>query len=99
MTVWFRRTSHGPDGFKSGARLESSLHCPYSVCADPLKPNCYFIGNVSSVRYCDGETVSLIAGCEKWGYADGVGGAMMNCVYALLCTSDGQTLYFSDCNN
>ncbi len=48
--------------FKNGARLESSLCDPLSLYADSLKPNCYFIGDMSSIRYCEGETVSLIAG-------------------------------------
>ncbi len=90
----------GQTDFKTGARLESSLHHPVSVCAHPLRPNCYFIGDMSSIRYCDGETVSLIAGGKSDGYKDGVGGdAMMQGVDALLCTCDGQTLYFSDCGN
>ncbi len=89
----------GQGALRNGQRLESSLHYPLSVCADPLKPNCYFIGDLSSIRYCDGETVSLIAG-GKPGYKEGVGGdAMMYHVYSLLCTSDAQTLYFSDGSN
>ncbi len=90
----------GLDDFRNGARLETDLNSPYSVCAHPFKPNCFFISDLSSIRCCDGEVVSLIAGGETIGYKDGVGGdAMMNCVYGLLCTSDAQTLYFSDCGN
>ncbi len=89
----------GQDGVTHGARLESSLFYPLSVCAHPLKPNCYFIGDMSSIRYCDGETVSLIAG-GLTGYKDAVGGeAKMLYIKSLLCTSDGQTLYFGDASN
>ncbi len=90
----------GQTEFKNGARLESNLHHPFSVCADPFRPNSYFIGDISSIRSCDGETVLLIAGGESTGYKDGVGAkANASSVYALLCASDGQTLYFSDCGN
>ncbi len=90
----------GPGDFKNGARLEASLFAPLSVCADPFKSNCYFIGDIGSIRYCDGETVSLIAGGNLPGYNDGVGGAaIMYRVYGLICTSDAQTLYFSDGSN
>ncbi len=90
----------GSGDFKNGARLESNLHYPYSVCAHPIKPNCYFIGDAGSIRYCDGETVSLIAGGESAGYKDGVGGdAMMYYPSGFLCTADGQTLHFSDGSN
>ncbi len=87
----------GQDGVRNGARLESSLSYAYSVCAHPLKPNCYFIGDMNSVRYCNGETVSLIAGGPDGGryrYADGL--SAVSIVFGLLCTSDGRSLYFTD---
>ncbi len=90
----------GVRDLKNGARLQTGLYRPYSVSAHPLKANCYFVADHTSIRYCDGEAVSLIAGGQKWGYADGVGGdAMLWFENSLLCTSDGQTLYFSDTLN
>ncbi len=90
----------GETALLNGRRLETNLRSPYAACPDPIKPNCCFIGDVSSIRYCDGETVSLIAGRTSEGYKDGVGGdVMLWFVYGLLCTRDGQTLYFSDGGN
>ncbi len=80
-------------------RLKTNLRFAYSVCAHPIKPNGCFIGDLGSIRYCYGETVSLIAGGPNPGCADGVGGAAkFACLYGLVCASDGQTLYASDSN-
>ncbi len=84
---------------RTGPRFKVAVPSPYSVCADPIHPNCYYFGS-TIIRYCDGEAVSLIAGGESIGYKDGVGGdALMTSVYGLICTSDGQALYFSDGSN
>ncbi len=63
--------------------LKSARFCDaYAICADPHNPEGWFIGNYSSVRYCDGHSVSLIAG------TDSVAGSPFSDVRGLCCTSD-----------
>ncbi len=64
------------DGFKQGVKSEAQFNRLSSVCADPLNPNCYFVGDMTSVRYCDagakgGARIDLIAGGSGTGAADG----------------------------
>ncbi len=73
---------------------------PYSICVDPTNPKCYYIGELTSIRHCDGRKVSLIAGGEIAGFSDGVGGAArFQYVQGLLATSDGRALYVSEGGN
>ncbi len=89
----------GVVGSQCGQRQESTLFQPYSLCADPIRAGGFYLGDVQTVRYCDGETVSFVAGGES-GYADGVGGAaQFACVDHLLCSVDGKTLFVSDTQN
>ncbi len=88
------------DGFKHGKCLAEAKFCaPAAICADPINPACYYVGDLSSVRYCTPDTVTLIAGGERPGFADGVGAAaQFNGVCGLLCTSasGGDTLIVAD---
>ncbi len=92
----------GVAGFENGDALNGAVFTRMSsICVDPINPGCFFIGDASSVRYCDGKTISLlVAGCAETGYVDGVGSAaQFSDVGGLLCGSDGQTLYVSDTDN
>ncbi len=83
---------------------------PLSICIDPINPSCYYIGNQASIQYCSGDAgitiTTLIAGVpqndesvERW-FADGVGSdARLNVVLGLLCTQNGDALYFADSKN
>ncbi len=62
----------GQRGFAYGTRTSAALHSPYSVCADPIKPGCYYLADTHTIRYCDDKSVTLIAGSVD-GHADGVG--------------------------
>ncbi len=55
----------GVAGFKNGDALSDAAFTRMSsICVDPINPGCFFIGDECSIRYCDGKTVSLVAGCE-----------------------------------
>ncbi len=72
---------------------------PYSICVNPITGGGFYFGDLRTLRYCNGETVSLIAG-EISGYADGVGGAAQFAgVDHLLCSVDGKTVFVSDTQN
>ncbi len=89
-------------GFKHGKCLgEAKFSLPYALAVDPLNPNCFFIGDESSVRYCTPETVTLVAGGEESDFADGRGSnARFSAVSSLLCTASRDRLYVADfCNN
>ncbi len=86
------------EGFKIGGS-KSSAQFPSVLCSDPLKPNNLYIGDYSSIRYWDSATdqITLIAGDEKEGYADGVGSnARFNSITGLLCHPNGKTLFVCD---
>ncbi len=86
----------------TGAAAAAVFSNPLSLCADPTKVGCYWIGDITSIWYWDGKTVSPIAGGggEGVGFADGVGSAARFWrVMGLLSTSDARTLYVSDRNN
>ncbi len=75
----------------------ASFCYPFAACADPLNPGCFWIGEFASIRYCDGKTVSLVAGCADNGSADGAcRDATFWHVHSLLATSDGRTLYVGE---
>ncbi len=70
------------------------------MCCDPTNPRGFFIGDLSSIRYCDGETVRLVAGHETYGYRDGVSeDVRFHIVEGIICAQDGKTLYISDAVN
>ncbi len=84
-------------GFANGSCQAAAFRFPNSICADPLNPGCYWLGDESSIRYCDGKRVSLVAGCEWMGYTDGAGDqAQFRHVRGLLATSNRQTLYVAE---
>ncbi len=92
---------------KNGLCLEAAFAYPRSICPDPIRAGCYYIGDLATVRYCDGQSVTLIAGrMDAPEIADNVGDvngpsftARFHSVHGLLCTADGQTLYVSDEQN
>ncbi len=77
-----------------------------SICAHPLNPQGWWIGDAGSVRYCDGQTVSLVAGDSHFGdnyeqedeYPREVVGvrARFSYVTGIICTRDKKRLYVSD---
>ncbi len=73
----------------------------YAICADPVNPDGWWIGGETVIRYRDGQRLSLVAGGEEDGHADGVGEeARFSFVFGMVCTSDRKRMYFSDqeCN-
>ncbi len=94
ITTW---AGSGERGVLSGALRTAAFNSAYSVCVDPSRAGCYFIADWSSIRYCDGETVSIIVGGAAQGDVDGVGDdARIGYANDVLCTSDGSTLYVTD---
>ncbi len=102
----------GKLGFKHGSCRTAQFQSPQSVCLAPSSVggplsgalsgavDGVYIGDVYSIRYCDGKTVSLVAGSADGGFADGVGGdARFRYVRGLLCTANVQTLYVCDGTN
>ncbi len=79
----------------------ANLSDAHSICVDPLNPHGWWIGGESTVRYCDGKSVSLVAGIEcVRGDADGVGGeARFSLVNDMVSTRDRKWLYVSDYAN
>ncbi len=75
---------------------------PRALCPDPLKPDNFYVGDYTCIRYWDTATnqVTLIAGDEKYGYADGVGSnAQFQQITGLLCHPKGKTLFVCDSAN
>ncbi len=85
-------------GFKHGNCLvQAAFKELRSICLDPINPGCYYVGDLTSIRYCTPDTVELIAGAEAAGFADGAGAAVrFNYVFGLVATSDGKKLYAAD---
>ncbi len=53
-----------------------------------------------SIRYCTDEMVTLVAGSELSGFADGIGAAAkFQCIFGLMCTSGGDRLLAADFRN
>ncbi len=78
-------------GFCQGTCLgEAAFWSPAAVCLDPLNPDCYYIGDSMSVRYCTPETVSLVAG----GYRSQ---EFFDEITGLVC--DGHRLFVADSSN
>ncbi len=75
----------------------------YGICADPIHPLNFWVGDISSIRYVDTatDTVSLVAGSQKSGcFADGIGeAAEFDVVYDLVCTRAGDRLIVADLYN
>ncbi len=87
----------GEAGTGTGAGAVATLCYPFSVCPDPIRPGCVYIGDYSSIRHCDGDTVSLVAGGTALGFADGAADqAKFYHIRGLLPTSNGETLYVAD---
>ncbi len=59
----------------NGSCQTAAVYYPRAICADPINSGCYWIADRTSIRYCDGKTVSLIVGHSSAGNADGVGEA------------------------
>ncbi len=92
----------------------SVLKTPYSLCADPLRPDCYYVGDLYAITHCDMTTDStrLVAGGDQTGYKAGFGaGAQFNYVMGLAAVTNSTgtgtgtttktttTLYVSDYGN
>ncbi len=81
------------------ARKDSKT-APYSICADPRNAQSYWVGDSSSIRYCDGKTITLLAGGEERSYQDGTGeNARFWDVEGMVCTQNGDKLFVTDCLN
>ncbi len=61
------------NGFVHGPISVATYSHPRSVCADPIDPELYWVGDETSIRHCDGKAVRLVAGQEQQGKTDGTG--------------------------
>ncbi len=84
--------------YKNGAAKAAAFTIPFSVCADPIKPqSACFIGDYTSIRYFDGETVTLVCGGADNGFVDGKAeNSRWNGVTGLVVTQNRQTLFATD---
>ncbi len=93
----------GGGGFNQGKCLtEARFDAPYSIRTDPHNPNCYYVGDLSSIRYCTPEMVSLVAGDEQAGQCDGIGSdARFELVNGIVCASarGSDRLFIADQNH
>ncbi len=86
-------------------RLQSSFINPYCITPDTAALGCYFLGENSSIHYCNGNGdsgghVSLFAGHAQYGLRDGIGpAARFDAVVGLACTGNGKLLYIADYAN
>ncbi len=85
----------GEKAFANGSCQSAAFEYLTAICIDPLNPGCCFIGDSGSIRYCDGETVSLIAGRDSKA-EHATGEARFLYVNGLICTSNGKTLFVCD---
>ncbi len=84
-------------GFRNGDLNSAAFNGLRSICTDPRNPQRYWVGDDTSIRYCDGKTITLLAGGEETGYQDGTGeNARFNFVYGMACTQNGDKLYVAD---
>ncbi len=91
----------GLEGCADGTAFEARFKWPVSICVDPCRPHSYYISDVCTIRHFDEKSgvVSRVAGAER-GFADGIGAAAsLNDPIHIGITSDGSTIYASDCDN
>ncbi len=88
-------------GYRDGTTFgEAEMDLLYSICVNPREPMHFFIGDRTSVRYCDGEYVTRVAGGTMHGVRDGVGeAALFWMVQSMVCTSTGSKIYIADMSN
>ncbi len=73
-----------------------AIQHPRGLRVNPLNVNNFYFGDWGSIRYWDSaaDQVTLIAGGETKGYADGVGpNARFRFALGVLCHPNGRTLY------
>ncbi len=88
-------------GFKQGKCFgETRFNAIGSCCADPINPGSYYVGDLSSIRYCTPDQVYLVAGSSSEGFADGIGAAArFDSVHGLVCSRDNTVLWVADMFN
>ncbi len=93
-------TGSAASGFVNGPCKLARFNGARSICFDPLHPTHFFIGDQTSVRYCDGVSVRLVAGSAKEGFANGKSDRALFCeVTGLVCSGDAKQLFVSDARN
>ncbi len=71
-----------------------------SICADSRNPQGYWVGDRTSIRYCDGKTITLLAGGKEAAYQDGTAKqARFDGVLGMACTQNGDKLFVTDFGN
>ncbi len=88
-------------GFGNGAALSVALfRSPRALCANPTNPECFWVGDETSIRYYDGSNIHSVAGRDTAGDEDGVGEAAgLDSIRGLVCANEGKALYASDWRN
>ncbi len=80
-------------GWSDGTRLTSAMENPLAVCADPRNPTGYYIADQASIRYFDEAkdriTIFASSGDDDW---------FINELCALIVSSCGSTIWYSDCS-
>ncbi len=75
----------------------------HAICPDPHNGDGWWVGDYTGVRYCDGQSVRLVAGsATESGNADGVArgeDARFAVICGIVCNRDRTRLYISDCDN
>ncbi len=82
------------EGFEHGTAESAKFTNPNAVCIDPIRSHSLYLGDRTSIRHLDEttDTISLVAGSEQSGKADGVGAdarfcEVMDLLMDLLITS------------
>ncbi len=89
-TVIMASSPYCQSEFANGSLDATRLDGAQSVCIDPLNPStAFYISCDSSLRYCDGETVSLVVGAKEVGYRDGNGEVRFWNLRGLVCMQSG----------
>ncbi len=87
-------------GVTNGDLKSAAFNELRSICGDPRNPQSYWVGDQWSIRYCDGKTITLLAGGKEAGYQDGTGqNARFNGVNGIVCPQNGDKLFVTDCDN
>ncbi len=84
-------------GFENGDLKLAAFNHAHSICADPRNPQSYWVGDRTSIRYCDGKTITLLAGGKETGDEDGTSeNARFWWVEGMACTQNGDKLFVTD---
>ncbi len=81
-----------------GNRLTSQFVRSKAIRRDPRNPNGWWLADRSSIRYFDDakDEVTLLAGSDRLGVADGIGPrAQFAVIWTFLVSSDGGTIWCS----